>query len=384
MRWIVWCSCLLVLFACSGEKKKEEVSIHPSVKAETMVIEPVTLSRVRSFPGHVRSKVSITLAAKMPGYVKQVPVQIGDMVHKGDLLVLMDDTDAKARVRALVSAKKAALAELHAASAEYEYSRINFDRFSRLYRQESATKDEFDRARTSYTAMKNKVMAIKANIRRIEAQLREARNQLLYVRIEAPVDGWVSERHADPGTYINPGHPLIGLDGRGSGFWFEADVDEALYTLVKPGGMVSLSIPSANMSLQARTVHVQRSSRPLSHTFTILVDLGRADLKSGLFGRVFLDTGSTQAIVVPLPAVVKRGGITGVYSVDKSGTIKWRLIKTGREWRKTSSGYMPVLAVLSGQAAPVQKWVSVLSGLSPGDRIVISNLSEMREGLHLE
>jgi len=383
LKWTACCFCLFFLFACSNEKKADEVRILRSVKADTIEVKPVELPDVQYFPGEVRSKVSITLAAKMPGFVREVPVQIGDRVSKGDLLVLMDDTDVRSRIDVLFSAERAARAESEAVSARYEYAKINFNRFSRLYRDQSATRDEFDRARTEYLALKNQVNAIHSNIKRIGAQLQEAKNQLSYVKIKAPVDGWISTRNVDPGTYVSPGIPLISLDGKDGGFWFEADIDESLQSRLKPGTMVTVSVPAAGVDLEAPVVHIQPSSRPSTHTFTVLADLNLAELKSGSYGRLFLKIAVSPAIVLPQAVVIKRGGINGVYVVDDSGMLKWRLVKTGKKWRKADSGYLPVFSDVSS-GGPAGIFVAILSGLSPGDRVVSSNLSAVREGIHLE
>ncbi len=383
LKWTVCCFCLFLLFSCSGEKKTEEVSIGESVNANVLEVKAVELPEVRYFPGHVRSKVSVSLAAKLPGYVKDVPVQIGDRVSRGDLLVLLDDTDVKARVDALFSAEKAARSELEAVSVRYEYAKINFNRFSRLYREESATKDEFDRARTKYLALKSQVAAINSNIRQIRAQLQEAKNQLSYVKIKAPMDGWISGRKVDPGTYVNPGVPLISLDGEGSGFWFEAQIDESLQSQLRPGDMVTVSIPAAHMDLDVPVVHVQPSSQAATHTFTVLADLDSVPIKSGFFGRLFLKTGSRQTIILPIGTVVERGGITGVYVVDDSGVAHWRIIKVGRQWRKTGRDYLPLFSDAGSKSGP-GIFVTVLSGLSAGDRVVSSSLSTVREGSRIE
>ncbi len=383
LKWMICFVCLLLLFGCSSENKKEEVQIGRTVKADILEVKSIDLPQVRTFPGFVRSKVSISLAAKLPGYVKEVPVQIGDRVHKGDLLVLVDDTDVKARVDALFSAERSARAELEAVSARYEYSKINFDRFSRLYQEESATKDEFDRAKTEFLALKNQVSAIKSNIKRIRSQLQEAKNQLSYVKIKAPMDGWVSDRNVDPGTYVNPGVPLISLDGKDSGFWFQADIDEALHDEVKAGEMITVSIPSMGLDLQAPVVHIQRASRPSTHTFTVLADLDSAELKSGLFGRLYLSVGASHSLIVPEGVIISRGGIQGVYVVDDTGVARWRLIKTGKKWRKSEQGYLPLFSDAPGQGAS-EIFVTVLSGLTPGDKIIASNLSQVSEGIHLE
>ncbi|NPA95246.1 MAG: efflux RND transporter periplasmic adaptor subunit [Thermodesulfobacteria bacterium] len=375
---------LVITAGCSSDKEKEELSVVHTFKAETMKVAPMELPSIRIFPGRVRSKVQVTLAAKMPGYVKEVPVQIGDEVKKGQLLVLVDDTDVKARIKALYEQKSAARGELSAIEAKYEYAKINFERFSRLFKEESATKDELDRARTQYLALKNQTNAIKAKIKAIDAQIKEARNQLSYLAIKAPIDGWIADRKVDPGTYVNPGIPLIKLDGKGAGFWFEAQIDDALIDNVRPRETVTVSIPALGMITKTQVVHVQRSSHPATNTFVLLADLDEPNLKSGLFGRVYVEVGKTTAIVLPMDVIVMRAGINGVYVVDENRMVHWRIVRLGKKWLKTSTGFLPVLQDIPPGPGDKRMFVTVLSGLSAGEEIISSNLSQAREGGRLE
>ncbi len=384
LSWFVLLLGILLFYGCSSDKGKEELSVRHSFKADTLLVKSLELPSIRAFPGRVRSKVQVTLAAKMPGYVKDVPVQIGDEVKKGQLLVLVDDTDVKARINALYEQKSAAIAQLNGIEAKYEYAKINFDRFSRLFKEESATKDELDRARTQYLALKNQTGAIKAKIKAIDAQIKEARNQLSYLRIKAPIDGWISDRNVDPGTYVNPGIPLIRLDGKGAGFWFEAQVDDVLIDNVHPGESVTVVIPATDTILEAKVVHVQRSSQPSTHTFTLLSDVDSVGLKSGLFGRLFITIGKVTSIVLPESVIVRRAGINGVYVVDDNKTIHWRIVRLGRKWVKTESGFLPVLQDVAVTQGEGQRYVTVLSGLSQGEKIISSNLYQAKEGARLE
>ncbi len=388
MGWNLLC-CLsifvaIVVTGCGKDKEREELSVVHSFKADTLQVQMTELPRLRIFPGKVRSKVQVTLAAKMPGYVKKVPVQIGDLVKKGQLLVLVDDTDVRARIKALYEQKGAAAAELNAIEAKYEYAKINFERFNRLFKEESATKDELDRARTQFLALKNQTGAIKAKIKAIEAQIKEAQNQLAYLQIKAPIDGWISDRRVDPGTYVNPGIPLIKLDGKDAGFWFEASVDDILINNIRPGENVTISVPALDLVTEAKVVHAQRSSQPDTHTFTLLVDLDSLNLKSGLFGRVFVGIGKTMAIVLPEKVVVRRAGINGVYVVDENKMVHWRIVRLGKMWLKTAKGFLPILQDVATTKEQAEKYVTILSGLSAGEQIVASNLSQAREGGRLE
>ncbi len=370
--------------ACSSEKSKEELSVVHAFKADTLKVRSQELPSIRVFPGRVRSKVQVSLAAKMPGYVKEVPVQIGDQVKKGQLLVLVDDTDVKARIKALYEQKSAVSGQLSAIEAKYEYAKINFERFKRLFKEESATKDELDRARTQFFALKSQTDALKAKIKAVEAQIREARNQLAYLRIKAPIDGWIADRKVDPGTYVNPGVPLIRLDGKGAGFWFEAQIDDSLIDNIRPGEDVTVSIPALDLVTKEKVEHVQRSSQPATHTFTLLADMGSTELKSGLFGRVFIQTGKVTTIVLPEKVIVRRAGINGVYVVDENKTVHWRIVRLGKKWLKTAAGYLPVLQDVPEGDGEKEFFVTVLSGLSEGESIVSSNFFQAREGARLE
>ena len=192
----------------------------------------------------------------------------------------------------------------------------------------------------------------------------------------------------DPGTYVNPGVPLIRLDGKDVGFWFEAHVDDSLSERVKIGKRVKIIIPAVG-TLVAKVVHKQESSDPSTHTFTLLADLdNKPHLKSGLFGRVYIELGSHASLLIPESVLIQRGGITGVYVVDASNIVHWRIIRTGKRWIKTRDGLLPVLKDIEGIEGKNHRvsshLVEILSGLLPGERVVSSNLLKVKEGDRVE
>ncbi len=380
------CSPLFFYGCGSDDDTKGTPSSINTFKADTKIIEKTKLPIIKVFPGRVRSKVQIVLAAKMPGFVKKVPVQIGQEVKEGDLLVAIDDTDVKAKIESLYAMRRAALGELNAIEAKYQYAKINYDRFKKLYKQNSATKDELDRAKTQFETLKNHVKAINSKISSIEAQIKEAQNQLSYLRIRAPISGWISERMVDPGTYVNPGQPLIKLDGKGVGFWFEAEVDESLIKNVHVGDQVIVLIPSLKELIDAKIEHVQNSTNQNTNTFTLLVDLDDRELKSGVFGRVIIKLGEVERIILPENVIVKRSGIYGVYVVDEDNICHWRIIRPGKMWILTDGRLMPILQDMDLASFKESKkvFVTILSGINPGEKVVVSNLAQVREGARLE
>lgn len=371
---------LVSLCGCNADRNSGEIAAGKTVKARVAEVKKYTVPVQRFFPGSVKSKVSIILAAKMPGYVRIVPHEIGDFVKKGALLVELDDTDIKARIQAVTESEKALKRERASVAARLLYAKQSFTRTKTLYRVTSATKDEFDRARAERDALAGKIAALDAQIAGVGANIKEARNQLAYVGIKAPADGWITGRKVDSGAFVTPGMPLIHFNGSDKGTWFAADIDESLISIVRPGTPVSIVIPAQGLSIQTSLAQVTPRSDSMSHTFPVLADISGYNPKSGLFGKIYINTGTTHKILIPCDAVIDRGGLRGVYTVDKEKNTHWRVIKTGSPWVNTGTGFR----ITPAGAIKAPCYIEVLTGLSSGEKIVVSNLDRVSEGCRIE
>lgn len=374
---------MLIMQACSSEPDGDEIGLEKSVKAEVVKVVRHQVPDLHFFPGRVKSKVSITLAAKMPGYVRNVPHEIGDSVKKGELLVGLDDTDIRAGINALEHSFRAVSRQREALRAKLRYVETTSRRISRLHDEGSATQDEYDRISSEKSALSGQVSALEARARQVKARLEEARNQLRYVAIKAPSDGKLTRRMVDRGTFVMPGVPLVQFESSGEGSWFAADVDESLISKVSSGMPVSIFVPSVQRMVQAEITRTAPDSSPASHTFSILCDISSSGLNSGLYGRIYITAGQRTKLLVPCTALVDRGGITGVYVADQEKKLHWRLIKTGNCWMKTGADFFPLPV---HDALPDSKgcFTEVLTGLSAGEEVTVSSLDKVHEGFRLD
>ncbi len=374
---------LVMLCGCGSEKQgDDEIGIERSIHADTVKVEKSQLPDLHYFPGRVKSKVSITLSAKMPGYVRDIPHEIGDFVSKDALLVGLDDTDIRAGIAALEQSFKAASRQRQALGARLRYVETTWNRIRKLHEEGSATQDEFDRITSEKSALAGQVSALDAQVRQVRARLEEARNQLQYVIIRAPSDGRLTRKMVDRGAFVMPGMPLVQFESSGAGAWFAADVDDSLISKVKTGMPVTIYLPSVRQMVEAGITQVAPDSSPASHTFSILCDISSSGLPSGLYGRVSIPAGHSPKLLAPCRALVNRGGIVGVYVADSKRQVHWRVIKTGNKWVKTPSGYGAApwdCNVSSGDC-----FIEVFTGLVPGEEVVVSNLNRVREGFRLE
>jgi len=378
----MWLLLLFMLHGCGSDNEGDEIGLEKSVQAEVVRVENHQVPDIHFFPGVVRSKVSITLAAKMPGYVRDIPHEIGDFVRKGELLAGLDSTDIRSGIAALEHSFRAVSRQQDALRARLRYVEKTWKRIHKLHDEGSATQDELDRITSERSALSGQVAALDAQARQVRARLREARNQLQYVTIKAPADGTLIKKMVDRGAFVMPGVPLVQFESSGDGAWFAASVDESLISRVRAGMPVTIYMPSVQQVVDASITQVAPDSTPATHTFSILCDISSTGLASGLYGRIYIPTGQRQKLLAPCRALVDRGGLVGVYVADGGGKVHWRVIKTGDRWQKASSGFSPM--PLNGAGLMDACFAEVLTGLSPGEEIVVSNLDRVHEGFRLE
>ena len=248
------------------------------------------------------------ISSRIPGTISRVAVEDNQLVKAGDLLVALDDRDAKSRLRqaqadlleaqrqaeagqaqanASVSQARAAGsqadADQQAAKAEAVRSKAELVRLEFLLRQGGVSRQEVERARSTYqqalsqlthsqasraqsqasrsqvNADQKKVAAALARIDQIRAALAQAQLQLAYTRITAPQAGRIGSRSAEPGRQLQPGQPLMLLVAAQP--WVEANFKETQLASLYSGQPAEIRIDA----LPGQLFHGQvRSLAPAS------------------------------------------------------------------------------------------------------------------------
>ncbi len=318
----------LAMFLITACGSRDEAGLSATPGAPATIKAAVTEVRTASFPitvdvtGRVAAVSQTTLSAKVLGTVQELRVREGEMVRKGQTLVVLDSRDLRAN--------------LARAEAEYDNARTQLARMQRLYQEESVAKQELDNATRAYKVA--------------EAGRRAAAVQLSYTVIKAPFDGLVTAKYIEVGELASPGRPLLKIEDPRR-LRLEATVSEGDVKAVAVGDEVSVVVDAVgDQPLTGTVAQVLPAGDPATHTFLVKVDLPpTAGAKSGMFGRMRLAKGVSQTLAVPQSALVERGQLTGVYVVGEDGIAHLRWVKAGR----ASGGY-----------------VEVLSGLNAGERIV--------------
>ena len=116
-------------------------------------------------------------------------------------------------------------------------------------------------------------------------------------------------------------------------------------------------------TLSGLVAQILPTGDPATHTFLVKVELPPTPgLKTGMFGRMLVDKGTGQTLVVPRSAVIERGELTGLYIVGSDSLARLRWVKLGR---------------------PVGELVEILSGVTAGEQL-LADASTGIEGARIE
>ncbi|HEU4952212.1 MAG TPA: efflux RND transporter periplasmic adaptor subunit [Holophagaceae bacterium] len=244
------------------------------------------------------------IASRYAASVKAVLVREGDAVRAGQLLVQLDDADLR-------GGRDAARAALDAAQAQQA-------RIAALFRQQAATQAELDQANTQ--------------LAQARAGLAGAQGALGYTELRAPFSGTVRSRAADPGAFAGPGQPLMTVDG--GGLELRAALTDTEAAGLRPGQ--TLAFEADGRAGTAKLLALASGADPLTHRRDLRAAvLTPKDLRPGAFARIQVKAGGNAATLwLPESALVRRGGLSGVFVVeDGRAVLRWLSLGERRDGR---------------------------------------------------
>lgn len=353
---------LSILITGCGSKIEQGKAKMQRPEVTGVFTKKVSLTNIPDYyytTGTVKAEDTSLVAPRVMGRVEKIYVKEGDSVKKGDILLELHSPEIEAKVKAAREAVAEAEKAIGMAEKEKALAEKTYKRFLALFEGKAISEQEFDQIRTKRDlASLGYEMALN-RLERAKAGLEEAESYRGFTRLTSPVNGIVAEKKIDIGSMASPGMPVFVIERQN--YIVEASVNEELIGKIMKGTEVSLEFPSLKVKSTGRVKEVIRLVDPQSRSYRIKISPEYAipHLRGGLFCRVRIPVGRRSLLLVPEKAVIKRGQLRGVYTVNKEGLISLRYIKTGREH---------------------PEGVEVLSGLTPGERVVVEGIDKAVDG----
>ena len=287
-----------------------------------------------------------TLAAQVAGRITFLDIDAGAAVKSGQLLVRIDDSEARNSLAGSQAQTAQAQANLANAKAQYERTRI-------LVSRKFVSPSALDKAQADYQAAEAEVAAAKAGV----AQSSTTKG---FTHIQAPFSGLVSARLAQVGEMASLGRPLLTLFDPAT-LRVVASIPQESLAQVRKAGRASIEFPALGKWVDSSAITVLPAADSRTHISQVRIELPKdaAGLYPGMFARAHFATGQADKLLVPASAVVRRSEVSGIYVVQGE-QVQFRQLRLGPE---SAAG------------------IEVLAGLKSGERIV---LEPVKAGIYLK
>jgi len=350
---------LLLVAGCGNDHKQESFKRQKIGGVVTSTVQVQGVTEFYEITGTVRARNSATVSGRIMGEVKDVRVRLGDRVAEGQILLVIDSPDIKARAGEAEEALETARIGLEMAERKRRLAEKTYSRYERLFKERAISRQEFDEISTERDMAVLEVHRAERALRQAEEAVREAEAVEGYTIIRAPFSGVIAEKHIEVGDMVSPGMPLFSLED--DHYTVEVPVDEGLAKRVKRGMNVEVTVPAAGLKMMAPVSEVAPQVSAHTRTFRVKIDLGSGvkGISGGMYAVVRIPYGGRETIMIPEGALLRRGELRGVYVVDQEGIVSMRLVRTGKER---------------------DGMVEILSGLAPGERIVIEGIERVVDG----
>lgn len=343
---------LLIVVSIAATRNNEKgAGVQAAEVKRTRLVSKVSAN------GKIQAVTKADISANVMGQVTKLAVKEGDRVKKGQFLLEIDPTRARADVAGASAGAEASQADFITAQARLAQAKVDFQRAEANFKAGILSKAEYDQSHTALLTAQSGEAAARERAGQAKAQVRSSRVSLDYAILTAPMDGVVTAKRIEvgetavPGIQNQAGTVLVTISDM-SKVEAEMEVDEASIPNVKVGQQAVVHIdayPSQAFDGQVTEVGgspiVQtNANEAIKFKVKVWIKNPPLTIKPGLSAQADIYTGEKDgALAVPIQALVMRDIVLkpgetlapgqpreeeGVYVIN-GGKARFTAIKTG-------------------------------------------------------
>ena len=355
-------ACIFSLSAC-GSGDQSGMNMVKEYAVATLGTSNSELKR--SYPATIKGKQDIEIRPKISGFITELCVDEGSVVHKGQTLFIIDPVPYEA-------ALKVAEANVKVAETSVATRQLTYDNKKELHAQRIISDYELQMA-------ENELATAKAQLAQAEAQLVNAKNDLSYTRVTSPSNGVAGTIPFRVGSLVSSSTqtPLTVVSNIDEMFVYFSMTEKELLSLIRQGGTVKEilgNMPTVELKLADGSIYPEKG---VIETLSGVIDVttgaasiratfpnDRNILRSGGSGSVLIPYTMDSMIVIPQKATYEIQDKKFVYVLQRDSTVQNREIG--------------VFSIDDGKS------YIVTSGLTPGEQIVVEGVGTLRDGAKIK
>lgn len=350
MSKIVWLiPLLLVLSACQKDPSPEAGA---GELVRTVAVRQDRLQHQLSFNGVLEPVTRARLAFQSSGVLITRPVQLGQVVRKGELLASLDNPE-------LGPAQRAAAARLQESLSQRDQAERDLIRLRSLEATGAVGKERVEQKEAD-------LASLQAGVARAEADLTGTRQRLEDATLLAPFDGVISQVLVEPGEFVSAGQQVMAIGGMDK-VEVRVLLPASLVSELAPGDSLLVRIPQLrDLEIDGVVTELAAIGEMETGLFPVVVELATGSdttmLRAGMQAEVVVNYADVEGLIVPLSAIIDPVG----------GSPKVFTVVDMRAQRST----VRILAIAREEVA-----LEAISGqLSKGDQVIVAGHRSLTEG----
>ena len=319
---------VLTVLSLSACKSREDADPRTAVRLVEVAEVRAAANAEHTYTGVVAARVQSDLGFRVPGKIIERLVDTGQLVRRGQRLMLMDATDYTHAITVQTG-------DVAAARARWVQAAADEQRYRGLAESGAISQLTYDQAKAAADSAQALLSAA-------EAQEKVARDQGGYSTLLADADATVVETLAEPGQVVSAGQPVIRLAHAGPR---EAAVNLPETERPKLGARARASLYADSLTVPAHLRQLSDAADPRTRTFEARYVLEGDGAAAPLGATVSLRLDSVEgngATQVPLGAIDDEGKGPGIWIIDpKTSEVHFRLVRVrtlGEETAVLSEG----------------------------------------------
>ena len=321
----------------SKEDKQENI---PTVKVET--VNARVVNQIGTYTATVEAQSVNNISANLANRIKEIYVDEGQFVAAGQKIALLDDVNTFNYET-----------QVNNARANVENVQLNYNRAVELLKIGGGTQQNVDAMQIQLTNAKNQLS-------QAERTLRNAKENTV---LTTPISGVVTARNYDPGD-MTGALPIITV-AKVQPVKVVINVTESELPHVTQGMPAVIKFDTyGDQEFKGTVTTIMPTIDPQTRTFAVEVTMPNTDNKArpGMFGRVTLNLGSQNRVVIPDKAVVKQQGSGNqyVYVLNPDGSVTFKQVELGQ---RLGDEY------------------ELISGVESGSQVVVSGQAKLSNGI---
>lgn len=312
------------------------VGVQPGVPVVTAHPQPLAATTSVHATGRLEALDELQLSFKTGGVVESVSVDIGDMVHKGQVLARLDSTEVDAEVKR--------------AEEAFQKAQRDRDRADRLHAQGLVSQEIHDNAR----------MAVDV----AEASLQAARFNQAHAAIIAPANGRVLARLVKGREMVAPGVPVLAVSSEGGGWLLKTTLADKHAVKLKMGDAARVTIDAwPDRHFNATVSRVAGMADPQTAAFAVELAIDpqpQSMLRSGMIGRAEITLhNDQQGWTLPVSSLVDVSNDVGKLYVVEADVARERSVK---------------IVALQGER------IALTDGVTAEDAVIVAGAAYVNDG----